>query len=288
MASPVSRRTFLAASAGLALAAACGRGNDPGVEADKGDADEAPTDVALVVASYVHVTGIEERVTLALIRDKGPEEIDQALDVTLTGPDGKEVGRIAPVLFREGITLPYLMFRHRFERPGTYEARVVHEGRPLKAAITVEDPADVKVPIPGRPLVNTPTPTVADNRGVSPICTRDPVCPLHEVSLDAALGEGRPIALLFSTPALCKSQLCGPVLENLLAHHAEFGDRVRFLHAEIYTDTSGKTLAPAVTAYHLRSEPVLFLAGADGVVRDRLDNAFDRVEAGEALRRLVA
>jgi hypothetical protein len=82
--------------------------------------------------------------------------------------------------------------------------------------------------------------------------------------------------------------LCGPVLGNLLAARDEFGAKVRMLHVEIYTDLSGKTIAPAVEAYGLESEPFLFLAGADGMVRERLDNAYDKAEVRDALARLTA
>lgn len=132
-----------------------------------------------------------------------------------------------------------------------------------------------------------PTPTTADTGGVDPICTRQPQCPLHEVSLDAALVEKRPLAVLFATPARCQSQLCGPVLDTLLAHHDAFADRVRFVHVEIFASRTGTTVAPATKAYDLTQEPFLFLAGADGVIRERIDNAYDRTEAKQALERLV-
>jgi hypothetical protein len=221
------------------------------------------------------------------VRDNGPELLQEPLDVHIKDRDNVDLGVVRGELHDDGIPLPYLVVRRRFEDTGTHAAAVRYRGDLLTATFQVSDPGEVQVPFPGKPMIATPSPTVADNRGVSPICTRDPVCPLHDVSLDAALAEQRPIAVLFSTPALCKSQLCGPVLENLLAHHATYSSRVRFLHVEIYADTSGKTLAPAVQAYHLESEPFLFLAGADGVVRERLDNAFDRAEAKAALERLV-
>jgi hypothetical protein len=161
-------------------------------------------------------------------------------------------------------------------------------GKTLTAPLQVVDPSAVQVPVPGRPMVRVATPTVADGRGVNPVCTRQPACPLHDVSLDAALDEHRPLAVLFSTPALCQSRLCGPVLDRLLEQRDAFGSKVRFLHVEIYTDLGGKTLVPAVEAYHLEGEPFLFLAGADGVVRERLDNAYDRGELRGALDRLVA
>ena len=283
----VDRRSFLLATAGLAVAAACNRpGNDkPDIEVDDtGDDGDAP--ISLVVPSYVHVTGIDQRVTLAIIQGEEPVRLDASLDVTFETPGGKEL-RAKGEVHDDGIDLPYLLVHRRFDTPGPHVARVRYRGRDRTAAVLVEDPAKVQVPIPGKPLIVTPTPTVADNRGVSPICTRDPICPLHDVSLDAALAEKRPLAVLFATPALCQSRLCGPVLENLLSQHGAFGSRVRFLHVEIYTDMSGKTLAPAVQAYHLDNEPFLFLADAQGIVRDRLDNAFDRAEVRTALERLV-
>ena len=42
----------------------------------------------------------------------------------------------------------------------------------------------------------------------------------------------------------------------------------------------------AVDTYHLTYEPALFLAGSDGVVRDRLDSLFDEAEVSSALARL--
>ena len=247
----------------------------------------AQTEILLRRFPSLHVTGVDQRVTFALIRDNGPELLQEPLDVQIKDPDNVDLGTVRGELHDDGIPLPYLVVRRRFRDTGVHGAAVRYKGDLLTATFRVDDRAKVEVPVPGTPMIATPTPTVADDRGVSPICTRDPVCPLHDVSLDAALAEKRPLAVLFSTPALCKSQLCGPVLDNLLSQHAAFAGRVRFLHVEIYTDTSGKTLAPAVQAYHLESEPFLFLAGADGVVRERLDNAFDRGEVQAALEKLV-
>jgi hypothetical protein len=276
---PVSRRSFLVASAGLVAAAACGKSKRPEIAVKP---DDLPKDLSLVVSSYIHTTGPEQRVTVALIKGDGP--------FTAAGPvklsiDGQPVDA---VLHSEGISLPYFLMHHTFDKAGVHDIDAVVGGKKLTAALEVSSPADSKVPLIGQPMISVPTPTVADSRGVNPICTRSPACPLHDVSLDAALAEKRPIALLFATPALCQSRLCGPVLDNLLSVRDEFSAKVRMLHAEIYTDLQGKTTSPTVDAYHLDSEPFLFLAGADGVVRERLDNAYDKVEVRDALSRLVA
>jgi hypothetical protein len=122
---------------------------------------------------------------------------------------------------------------------------------------------------------------------VEPICTRQPVCPLHDVSLDAALKEGKPLAVLFGTPKFCKTNTCGPVLDVMLDEMAPFASRVRFLHVEIYTDEKADTTTPAVDAYNLQGEPFLFLAGADGVVRSRIAGPYDKAELRGALTALA-
>lgn len=281
----MNRREFLVAGAGLALAAACGGGNgDDAAPAKVSEPGSKAKSLNVQLVSYVHVAGIDERVVLGLINDTatGPVPLEGPASVSI---DGAPVA--AEVHGGNGTPIPYLLVRRRFDKAGPAVAEVRYKGGAGEAAINVQDPASVKMPIPGRPMLSAPSPTAADPLGVDPICTRNPSCPLHEVSLDAALAERRPLAVLFSTPALCKSQFCGPVLDNLLAHHEAFADRVRFLHVEIYAGRDGKELSPTVKAYALPGEPILFLAGADGVVRDRLDNAFDRVEAKAALDRLV-
>ena len=284
--SAMTRRDFLLAGAGLALVAACGSNDDDDVATNGSE----PSGTArakglnLVVATFFHVAGTDERVTAAIINAEGtgPVALDGPVQLSIDGQP------VESTIHQDGTPLPYLLVRHVFDAPGVAELAVSFKGETGKAAIQVVDPATLKVPFPGRPMIATPSPTAAAPLGVDPICTADPVCPLHEISLDAALAEKRPLAVLFSTPARCQSQFCGPVLDTLVAQRETFAHRVRFVHVEIYKTRTGNDLAPAVTTYGLQQEPVLFLAGADGIVRERLDNAYDRAEAKAALDRLVA
>lgn len=289
----MNRREFLTVGAGLVLLASCG-GSDDGESGtvkvtepadDDGVKATGPSPINLVVASYVHVAGADQRLALAFLDERGtaPVKPEGPVEVSI---DGREVD--AELHADGSLELPYLLVRHRFDKPGVATVRTAYKGVKSEAAVEVIDPAKAKAPLVGQPLLSVPTPTVADPRGVDPICTRNPACPLHEVSLDAALAEKRSLAVSFSTPARCQSRLCGPVLDNLLAHNEVFADRVRFVHVEIYASRSGNALSPAMKAYGLTQEPFLFLAGPDGVVRERIDNAYDRTEARQALERLVA
>ena len=283
----LSRRTFLLGAAGLAVASAC-RDSGSDIEVDGDDPGAPSRNASLVLASYVHVAGIDQRVALAMIEGNGPARPTGPIEVAFKAPDGSVSPKLRADVHEDGIPLPYFPVTHRFAASGIHEAQVDHGGRTLTAAINVNDPNGLPMPFEGKPLLSVPTPTAADHRGVEPICTADPVCPLHDVSLDAALAQKRPVALLFSTPARCKSRLCGPVLQNLLAYHGQFKDRVTFIHVDIYQSPTSEKLAPAVDAYKLPGEPFLFLADAAGIVRTRLDNAFDRTEVRDALNRLAS
>ena len=55
------------------------------------------------------------------------------------------------------------------------------------------------------------------------------------------------------------------------------------MHAEVYTDSTTAAAAPAVNAYHLDFEPVLFVTDANGTLIHRLDAAFDEAEMADAV-----
>ena len=132
------------------------------------------------------------------------------------------------------------------------------------------------------------TPTVADHRGVEPICTRQPPCPLHAQTLAEVVSTGRPVAYIIGTPAFCQTASCAPALNFLLAEHDRRGDSMPMVHAEVYTDTTATTTTPAVNSYHLPFEPVLFVTDANGVIVERLDSIWDAAELSTALDKGVA
>src|SRR5260370_39071776 len=87
-------------------------------------------------------------------------------------------------------------------------------------------------PVVGSSASRAPSPTKQNPLGVDPICTRQPACPLHTVSLSDVVGTGRPVAVLFATPALCQTRYCGPVLDELRAVRQAFENRATVGHVE--------------------------------------------------------
>ena len=145
----------------------------------------------------------------------------------------------------------------------------------LGGAATVTARRDSPVPAVGELAPRVHTPTLASVGGdVAQIDTRVPPDKLHDVDLNDVLGR-RPVALLFATPALCRSRVCGPVVDEAVQLATAYGDKVAFIHNEVYVDNdSAKGLRPQLQAYGLTSEPWLFAIDRHGRVAARLEGAF--------------
>lgn len=146
-----------------------------------------------------------------------------------------------------------------------------HDGAWGEAALNVVAPEDSQLPVPGDEAIAVATPTVDDALGYGTICTQDPACGMHETSLDEALSAGRPVVLLFATPAYCQTAVCGPAVGTVDAvrDSQDWGDTA-FIHVEIFSD-EGETVGDPVLEWELPTEPWLFTIGADGAIVDRLD-----------------
>jgi hypothetical protein len=167
-----------------------------------------------------------------------------------------------------------------FPKAGTWSVlAVTQSGGGLVAApaqVEVETRARDEVPAVGEPAPRVETDTIASAKGnEEAIDTRVPPAPqLHEESFADVVGT-KPVALLFSTPQLCQSRVCGPVTDIALQMEASYGDRMEFIHQEVYVDNDpSKGLRPPLKRFNLMSEPWLFVVGADGKVSSRLEGSF--------------
>jgi hypothetical protein len=168
----------------------------------------------------------------------------------------------------------------RFRRPGQYSVLTVTQagGGMLAAPTQVKVVTRGKDAIPevGEAAPRVQTDTVASAKGdEEAVDTRIPTAPeLHEESFADVVGK-KPVALLFATPQLCQSRVCGPVTDIALQLKAKYGDRMAFIHQEVYVDNDpNKGLRPPLQQFNLRSEPWLFVVGADGKVTARLEGSF--------------
>jgi len=167
-----------------------------------------------------------------------------------------------------------------FPKAGTWSVlTVTQSGGGLVAApsqLEVDTAAQDPVPSIGEPAPHVQTDTLASAKGdEEAIDTRLPPAPeLHEKSFAEVVGS-KPVALLFSTPQLCQSRVCGPVTDIALQMKAKYGDRMEFIHQEVYVaNDPSQGLREPLKQFKLRSEPWLFVVGRDGNVTSRLEGSF--------------
>jgi hypothetical protein len=147
-----------------------------------------------------------------------------------------------------------------------------------------------KVPDVGQTPPRISTDTVASAAGnLAAIDTRRPFAPdLHKVNFKDVLGK-KPVALLFATPQLCQSRVCGPVVDIALQMKQKYGDRMDFIHEEVYKDNQvAKGLRPQLKAFHLESEPWLFTIDRNGKIAARLQGSFGVKEFERAIQAALA
>ena len=250
----------------------------------------------------------ENRVAFAL-RDRANKLLSGA-EVALytTDHDGRNVQ--GPYLARtESLEVkPQFESRNTAEDPDPAKSIYVAEvpiSKPGKRVITGVARLDgrlvattgFELPIPakdqnGRPpqvgdeAIDISTPTIASVGGdASKISTRVPTADsMLETDFHDVLGK-KPAVLVFATPALCQSRICGPVVDVAMQVQADFGDKVAFIQQEIYKDNDvNRGFTDQVAEYRLPTEPWIFVVDKDGKITDRFEGA---VSVGE-LERAVA
>lgn len=295
--SAVSRRTFVGVLGGAlgatvggisagALLAGCGGGGSSG---------GLPEGLAIVQRfpnSSLVPGSVRLPISLAdaenLLVDSGDVALPDELAVTLTNMDTGDVVASGLRAIKHGKNLPVPYWPVTVEVPaaGIYSL-TLDDHDATSAAVQVLERELVSIPVPGSPLPGFATPTVDDARGVETICTRtEGTCPFHEVTLDDALGRGKPVVYLIGTPAFCQTGVCAPALEAVMAIAARVGDVATFVHADVYADAAATTPAPAVTAYDMTYEPALFVTDSEGILVSRLDGVFDEDEIAATLARV--
>jgi hypothetical protein len=180
-----------------------------------------------------------------------------------------------------------------FKRPGKYgllgmarlDDRLV-AATPALPQLTVA--RDDVVPAPGDKAPVIDTPTEADAGGdIESIDTRVPPSTMHEDNFADVVGK-EPVVLVFATPRLCQSRVCGPVVDVAEQVKADYGDRARFVHMEIFRDNDvNKGYRPQVAAWRLPSEPWVFTIDREGRVAARLEGAFSARELEGAVQKAL-
>jgi hypothetical protein len=174
----------------------------------------------------------------------------------------------------------------RVAHPGVYDVLALTRTGSTVIGATGEIAVAASSPIPdvGQRPPAIATDTLGSVGGkLALLTTRIPPEEMHSASLNQVLGR-RPVALLFSTPQLCTSRICGPVTDVTVEAAHQFANGIVFIHQEVYVDNQPtKGLRPQLKAFHLETEPWLFAINRRGLIAARLEGAFGIDELRGAL-----
>lgn len=184
----------------------------------------------------------------------------------------------------------YVVPKVDFTGNGPWVAVAMLKGKHGLEAARVPSPVvgHNKVPQVGEKAPRIHTPTAADVGGdLAKIDTRIPHDQMHKVDFADAYGK-EPIVLVFATPALCQSRVCGPVVDVAQQVADEYKGKAAFIHMEVYNDNEiSKGIRPQLEAFNLETEPWTFLVDRHGVIRDRIEGAYGVPELEQAMRTIV-
>jgi hypothetical protein len=185
----------------------------------------------------------------------------------------------------------YVVPKVDFDRKGPWVGLAMLKGKNGLEAARVSAPpvvGDNKVPKVGEkaPLIHTPT--ASDVGGdLSKIDTRIPHDQMHQVDFADVLDK-EPIVLVFATPALCQSRVCGPVVDVAQQVADEYKGKADFIHMEVYNDNDiAKGIRPQLRAFNLETEPWTFLIDRKGIIRDRIEGAYGVPELEQAMQSIA-
>jgi hypothetical protein len=320
----LTRRAFLRSaviSAGAMYMAACGSSDGDGGDATTppaGGATTTPTGngittVQPVLLAREFIVGRQSRFIFGLLDGQNDFLREAQVDVRFfrIGADGR-TGTLAfeaPARYLEmdvegahthdGSSgeavaeerVPFYVADVPFDTAGRWGAEVASTLRgetPFQSQLAFDVLAAPETPPDGTAPPASQNDTSATNPDTGSLCTRDPICGLHDVVIGDALGKGRPMVVQFSTPAFCETRFCGPVLEALLTQVPAYRDRIDFVHIEVWQDFGLQRYRAAVQEWGLKGEPYTFFVGADGLVRSRFEAIFTIDELRAALDGLLA
>jgi hypothetical protein len=202
-------------------------------------------------------------------------ETDPAFEARTTAddPDAAKVVYVSDVKFDETGEWRLLAVRN--------DSGKLVSGR-MPSVVVDEHP---EIPAVGDKAPAPHTPTAAEVADVGEIDTRDPHDTMHDTDLAEVAGR-KPVVLLYATPALCVSRVCGPVVDAAEQVKSELGDDAAFVHSEVYRDNDPNAgILPALREYGLETEPWLFVLDADGEVSTRIEGAFSVEELRDAVEK---
>ena len=276
--------------------AACGPSATPTTQTGAADSPVVP------VIAVSELTVGPNRIALGLIRDNSPIN-DPSAKVHLRFYDRADTSSSVKAeadatYYGEGLPAAVYVAYPTFDRAGEWDiviqTQLSGQAAPTNSKLRFTVQETSAVPNVGQQAISVKTPTVADTPPAQLSSDGKPNPALYQLSVDAALTSGKPTALLFATPAFCRTATCGPSVRVLGDLQKQFGDKMNFIHVEVYKFPFDKSFqaqqagfSAGMAAWKLQTEPWLFLIDKNGTIQSRFEGGITKEELTPILQKLL-
>ena len=169
------------------------------------------------------------------------------------------------------------------------------DGRPVEARGAFRVKARSDTPSIGDPAPASVTPTLTGVEDIATITSSPVPDPdLYRLSVHQALEAGKPLVVVFATPAFCVTATCGPQVQVVSQLKEGFQDQVNFIHVEVFENPhlieGGRPaggFVPAVAEWNLPSEPWTFVVDQAGRVQAKFEAFTTEEELEDALQEVL-
>lgn len=186
----------------------------------------------------------------------------------------------------------YLAAGKSFE-PGLWRADMKVQptnGRDYIASTFFEVKDQTKVPRVGELIPPSVNPISTDVSKLAEISTADPPVPgMYTHTIATCLARAEPMVIAFSTPAFCRSRMCGPVTAIVSALYDRWQTHVRFIHIEPFDLATARhdgrlTFTSVAREWHLETEPWIFVIDNNRRVSARFEGIVSAEEFEPAIK----
>lgn len=165
----------------------------------------------------------------------------------------------------------------KFDHDGPWGVLVqatLKDGTKATTSVGFDVYAKPNIPAPGMAAYKSDNLIKTDVTNIAEIDSGTPPDDMHDVKIKDAIAAGRPLVILFATPAFCTSRFCGPVEQEVESMQATYKDKVDFVHIEIWRNFDQQLLNPTAKEWLLWPngevhEPVVYVVDKSGVIYNR-------------------
>lgn len=227
--------------------------------------------------------------------EEGPSATGRFLAIEGTGDRATETPQATTAADGRGVYAADVTF----DRPGFWAAQVTAalDEESLTGRAVFEVYEDNRYPAVGERAPRTDNLTLhsddapreaVDSRARDGEPVPDPE--LHRTTIADSIKRGEPALVVFATPVYCVSRFCGPITDMAAALEKEYGERVNFIHVEIWRDFQNTVVNKGAAEWVFRdgdlTEPWIYLIDPNGRIAARWDNVATREEIEPLLKKL--